>query len=137
MVACPRCVHREIKENLETAKVNGVLNAHRCQRRRSTDNVVEFSKGVIQASAISPDGSSGASAGRRRRGSAHRAVREDFVWRFTRSFETVSMISPDSAGSGTTRERITDPIISASAVIAALRFAFALPPGTTLVRSAI
>ena len=28
---------------------------------------------------------------------AHQAVREDFAWRFTRSFETVSMISPDSA----------------------------------------
>jgi hypothetical protein len=55
--ACARCVHREIKENLETAKVSDVLNAHRCQRRRSTDNVVEFSKGVTQASAISTDGS--------------------------------------------------------------------------------
>ena len=65
------------------------------------------------------------------------AVREDFAWRFTRSFETVSMISPDSAGSGTTRERITEPIISASDVIAALRFAFALCPGTSLVRSPI
>ena len=59
----------------------------------------------------------------------------DVGWRVKRSFETVSMISRESVGSGTTRERTTDPIISARAAIAALRFATGSHPGTSVVRS--